>query len=298
MTCESARDWLLQADTPTNLAAAPVEVKAHVGTCAGCQKRIRDIAAFEANWRSLPVSPRAEVAKTRFLKHLQQPTPAVPPARPKRLTKALAWIGVAALFLIAGAGILFYWPNQQPVQAQSDVIEQLVDWNLELTEAPTPADRERIFTEKHEKLKVRIKQDKLNDADRELAENLLANGTWLVKNDDPVEELHRFNRMAERMMEKMQHASDRADAQLAERMARQYAKIAERGIDGNLERIRFAKGLDPERKLKIKQMLKEDQDRDRMLIILVEKGNAASQKELKKALELSGKRHKLRKQEK
>jgi hypothetical protein len=56
--------------------------------------------------------------------------------------------------------------------------------------------------------------------------------------------------------------------------------------------------VDPERKLKIKQMLKEDQDRNVKLLILVEKGSALSQKEVRKALELSDKRHKLKKQEK
>jgi hypothetical protein len=99
------------------------------------------------------------------------------------------------------------------------VIEQLVDWNLELTEAATPADRDRIFADKHEKLKVRIGQAKLSDTDRELAENLLTNGVWLVKNDDPVEELNRFHRVADRLLEKMQHAADKADASQSERMA-------------------------------------------------------------------------------
>ena len=45
-------------------------------------------------------------------------------------------------------------------------------------------------------------------------------------------------------------------------------------------------------------MLKEDEERAAKLIILVEKGAAGTQKELKKALELSNKRHKLKKQEK
>jgi hypothetical protein len=299
MTCESTHDWLLQADKPDNFDAAPAEIAAHVRGCADCQQLIRRINQTEMVWRTIPDSPRAATSKEAFLKRLvQPPMPATPAVRPGSWRQKLTWIGIAALFIVAGAGVLFFWPPQQPVQAQSDVIEQLVDWNLELTEAATPADRERIFAEKHEKLKFRMKQATLSDIDRELAENLLANGIWLVKNDDPVEELNRFHRVADRLLEKMQHAADKADAMQSERMARQYAKIAERGIDGNLERIKVAKVVDPERKLKIKQMLKEDQDRNVKLLILVEKGSALSQKELRKALDLSEKRHKLKKQEK
>jgi hypothetical protein len=299
MTCETAQDWLLQADAPANLDAAPAEIAAHVSGCVRCQSQIGTIGQIEERWRSMPLSPNADISKTAFLAQIQSPaTPAQPTSRPNRWKKALAWTSIAALFIIAGAGILFFWPTQHPVQAQSDVIEQLVDWNLELTEAPTPVERERIFSEKHEKLKVHIKQAKLSDADRELAENLLANGGWLVKNDDPVEELNRFNRVADRVLEKMQLAADKADAIQSERLARQYAKIAERGIDGNLERIKVAKVVDPERKLKIKQMMKEDRDRDVKLLILIEKGSASSQKEVRKALELSDRRHKVKKSEK
>ncbi len=296
MMCELARDWLLQAEAPANLAAAPAEIAAHIRGCAGCQKLIRELGHLEAAWRTLPLSPRVESSKAAFLDRVARPAmPSAPPARPRRWKKRLAWASVAAMFIVAGAAILFFWPTDQPVQAQPDVIEQLVDWNLELAEAPTPGERERIFTENHEKLKVRVNQAKLSNADRDLADHLLDTGTWLVKNDDPVEELNRFNNMADRMLEKMQHAANRADAIQSERMARQYAKIAERGIDRNLERIKVAKALDPERKLKIKQMLKHDEQRAAKLILLAEKGGVGTQKELKKALELSYKRHKSKK---
>lgn len=299
MTCESAQAWILNAEAPDNLSAAPPEIDSHIGNCTYCQKQIRDIAHLEKTWRELPSAPQSEAAKNTFLKRLNGPAqPATRTARPNRLKRSLAWISIAALVLVAGAGVLFFWPSDQPVQAQSDVLEQLVDWNLELTEAQSPADRERIFTEKHEKLTVHLRKAKLSHADRELAENLLANGSWLAQNNDPVEELNRFNHLADRFVETMQGTTESADPVQSQRLARQYAKIAERGIDGNLARIERTKLVDPERKLKLKKMLKADKEREAMLLVLVEKGPAATHKELKKALELSHKRHKKKKEEK
>lgn len=301
MTCQSAREWIVTAEAPADIGSASEDAAAHIRQCPACQKIIAEIGSIERCWRDLPISPRAETSKAAFLKRLANsasPVPTSPKSKPRRWKRVLAWTTAAAVFAAAGAGVLFFWPSQQVVEAHPDVIEQLVDWNLELTEAPTQADRERIFVENHEKLLARMKQAKLNDADRDLAEHLLDNGHWLAKNDDPVEELHRYNRMADRLMEKLEAAAAKADAAQSDRMARQYAKIAERGIDGNLARIKVAKVVDPDRRQRIKQMMKEDQDRSALLTKLAEKGPVATQKELRRALELSSKRHKIKKGEK
>jgi hypothetical protein len=47
MTCESARDWLLNADYPEKIEAAPSDVVEHVHGCAECQALAQDLIELE-----------------------------------------------------------------------------------------------------------------------------------------------------------------------------------------------------------------------------------------------------------
>ena len=290
MTCETTRDWILQADS----ASASSEIDRHIRGCADCQKFVRDVMNLERQWRDRPLPERAGTAKAAFLIRLQnRPTPVVEPLKPHRWAGIRYVVAAALLFVVVGSGFLFFGPGQQAA-AQSDVIDQLIDWNLDLSEAASPVDRQRIFADKHEKLKRVLGSAKLDSADRQLAEHLLANGTWLAQNEDLGEELQRFNSMADELLERVKNAAE-SDRLRSDRYAKQFRKVNERGIDPAMDRLASIKNADPERRKLINRILKHDKDRAKQIDEILEKSPDITKKELGEALEVARKRGKHKK---
>jgi hypothetical protein len=295
MTCESARDWLLDAEKPANVESAPAPIAEHVAGCAQCRKLAQELGELEEHWRQRPLPARAETAKVEFLKRLDnRPLPAPrKPARPR--WTAVRYLAVAAsIFVIGGACLLFLVPEQR-VEARQDVIDQLIEWNLELSEADTPAERQRIYAERQKKLENSVDKAKLNSPDRDMAATLLANGSWLAQNQDPVEELERFNQMADDVLEQVKTSST-SDSHRATRFAKQFRKINERGIDPTMERVRALAGADASRRKLINRILKHDERRADQINTILEKSPDITKKELREALDLSQKRHKHKKE--
>ena len=290
MSCEPAREWLLNADYPEKLEAAPSDVAEHVRSCAACQGLSRDLIELERQWRGIPVSPRAEASKAAFLARLEKPpAPASAPPKPRRRAAFYYWSAAALLLIAAGSGVLFFGPGRN-AEAHSDVIDQLVDWNLDLSEA-SAVDRQRIYSDRRNKLQKSIVNAKLDPTDRDLAENLMANGTWLVEHEDPVEELQRFNVMADQLLDQVKSSSV-SNAVRADRFARQFRKVNERGIDSKMERIRAIAAADPERRKLVNRILKHDKERAVEIDEILERSPDITKKELRAALDLSQKRHK------
>ena len=289
MNCVPCRDWLLEADEPATLEAAPAVIAAHIHGCDACQELMCDLVQLDEAWRGLPLPAEAETSREAFIENLNRPaTPHRPAVRPGRWSSARRWAGAAALFMIVGAGLLFFWPSQ-PVAA-SDLLDQLIDWNLDLSEAESAADRQRIYHEKDGSLKKALGHANLKGPDRELAENLLRNGAWMVDHEDPLEELDRYEQVADQILNRVYDAGP--DAGRSSRFARQFRKIHERGIEKNLHRIKPDKMLDPEHKVKWNKFLRQDADRVEKIEQVMETAPDVSKKELRQTLELKHKRPK------
>jgi hypothetical protein len=294
MTCDAVREWLLDEAEPANGKSFPVEVIEHCRCCDTCEAIRTGLVDLEQRWRARPVPSAAESSKAAFLDRLAQPpTPAsAPKARPSRRKVFWGSAVAAVLFVGAGLAILLFGPSRS-AEARPDVLDQLIDWNLEISEAPSAVDRQRLFSERHEALKQSLGKAKLNSDDRALAEDLLANGAWMAQNEDPVEELNRFDSVASQLLDRVDASA--ADPVRSDRFAKQFRRINERAIERSMERVRLAKISDPQQKKLVHKLLKKDAERAEQIMNVIEKSPDLTKKELRQALEQTRKRHKPKK---
>src|SRR5262245_20417853 len=131
MKCDKARDWLLRAETPAALSTAPQGVDEHVRACPECRRLLQKLVRLEEAWRALPSPPGLEAAQRRMLKK----SAAVPPRSLPRgggFRHIGAWAAAAAILIAAGVGIWFaVRPTPPPA---SNIIDQLIAWNLDLSQ--------------------------------------------------------------------------------------------------------------------------------------------------------------------
>jgi hypothetical protein len=167
---------------------------------------------------------------------------AVPAQRRTAIADTPAPIGrsrrrlMAALFVTAAslaALFLFYAPE---AQATPDLVDRLVELNVDLAQTSVPEERTRIYEEKAADLKVTLANAKLAPDDRALAESLLENSKWLTGNADPMAEAERFNDIADQFVTRMDAATTAKNEKRIVQLAGNYQRIAEVGIDSNLER--------------------------------------------------------------
>jgi hypothetical protein len=203
--------------------------------------------------------------------------------RSRPLRRGLA----AALVLLAaglGAPLLFRSPE---ARATPDVVERLIDWNLDITQAPSPDARQRAHHREKVSLRAALAQADLSPQDRQLAETLLENGAWLAANDDPTAAADRFNALSDELLARMDAATSKKDARNVRRLADFYRRVAERGIQANVERAERSGALDFQRRRKLERVLLRDAERTEKLAALLERAPDASRKEVRRALDLS-----------
>ena len=83
-----------------------------------------------------------------------------------------------------------------------------------------------------------------------------------------MEGAYRFEDFADQLLERMRTATRSSD----DRFARQYRKVMERGIDGNLDRVKkAAKALKPDHPRKLEKLLQRDAERTKSLLTLADK---------------------------
>jgi hypothetical protein len=226
-----------------------------------------------------------QAARDAFLRRL-----AATPARPAaRRADSPRW-AVAALMLLAfGLASLIVLPGN-PARASSDVVDRLIDWNLNLTDAGGHADAATRFAAAEPALSADL--NRLAGGEREFAEALLDHGRWLAAHDDPVEAATRMHDVADRLFEKLRKAAARGDARQSQQFARNYQRVTERGLDANLDRAAALATLTPEQKKRLDRLERKAAERQQMIAELQEKMPAASKKELRKALEPARKKPK------
>src|SRR5262245_59672793 len=225
MKCDQAKDWLLQAETPAALSTAPREVDEHVRACPECRRLLQKLVRLEEDWRALPSPPGLEAAQRRMLKKAA----AVPPhSLPRRsgFRYVGGWAAAAAILIAAGIGIWFaIKPNPPP---KSNVTDQLIAWNLYLSQVRDKNERQRLFQARHDSIITEVQSSPLGDEEKQLAGKLLDTAAWLTENDDPLDEADRFSELADDMVERLQAAPNADAGQLAKR----YTDMAKTGKIG------------------------------------------------------------------
>jgi hypothetical protein len=293
MDCSNARDWLLQAERPWGLDDAPGDLAAHVDGCPRCRRLAGALEGLEQRYRDELRPATAEPARDAFLARLHTP---VAGPRPRRMLPR-RWAAAAALLLAVGAAVWALLPTTQ-ARGASDVVERLITWNLEITQAQALEGRARIYKEHAAELEAALEQAELPEEEREFAVALLDSGSWLAGNDDPAAEADRFNDMADRLLAQIDTATTKKDAKRLRRLADLYRRIAEQGVQANLERARKAVDRASKRKQrKLDKAIRRDAKRARRLEELLERAPEPTRKEIRRALGKPVRAKKPRKQE-
>lgn len=231
MLCDAARDRLLTADDP---ARPDADLAEHLDGCESCRALAADLAGLEAAVRDWPTPPSVVARRDAFLTGL---APTVPP-RVRVRHIAAAFAALAAMVIVAVAAVAVLRPPRPdaPAVVQGDpaLVEDLVEWNLKLTEADEPADRTKLLRDRLPELQAKVESARLSADDRVLAEQLLAHGQKLGSGTDPVDEAEGFHDLADTLLVRLDTAADDPSRSVA--LAKLYSQVVDRGVDVNLER--------------------------------------------------------------
>lgn len=253
MNCQSAQNWLLQAED-LRPKSWPKDLVAHVQTCAACVKVANTLSKLEKTWHEQPIATECAQAKARFLSTLSKPVPPSPILR-RLLSRMPPTRYLAAVAILLIALTPFAWMLLSPSQshASSDVVDRLLDWNLEMTNA-SPEKRKTLLEEHEPALRKDLlkAQPKLAPEERELAENLLAHGVWLASHhDDTLEEADRVNHLAEKLAGRVETVVKKGNPKDSEHAQLHYYKFMQRGV--HPVEIRIIQMKPPEKKDDLKK---------------------------------------------
>jgi hypothetical protein len=170
--------------------------------------------------------------------------------------------------------------------ASAEVVDHLIDWNLELAQAPSAAERSRIYADRAEPLRQAVQKAKLPGEERELAERLLANGSWLADHDDLMTEADRFTDVADQLLLRIDAASRRGNDKELRRLTHLYTRVTQQGIGAKLEKLQSLGVLNAEHERRLERLMLRDTHRRQKLEAVLERSPEASRKEIKKALDL------------
>lgn len=291
MNCGQVQTWLLEAADPRPESCVVGAIAAHLQTCSSCRLLARQLADLEQTWRSLPTSEEVEKGKLRFLDRLAVGTLPMTLGEPRISRRSMiGWFAASAASLLAvGTGTWLLFPAGQ-AQGSDDLLDHLVDWNLQLTEAGSEEERSRLYAEKAGPLQAQLKKANLPADQVELAEEFLENGTWLVSHQDPVIEADRFDNLADRLLHQAHTVGTRGNHRRMHRLLQQYNRVLESGTGLNLDRAEKLSVLDNEHQGKLERLVLGDPERMKLLESLKEKVPEASRKEIEKALGIYQKR--------
>jgi hypothetical protein len=288
MDCRQVQDWLLEADEPDQPWQSP-EVMRHLEQCRPCRLMADRLTEIEDAWRLLPDPPEAERAKARFLADLPQVDRRNIPSRQLSRRRWLQWGMVAAAGCsAAGAGLFMLLPTHD-ARASDALLDELVDWNLRLTEAESAADRRRLYAERAAQLKSAVDQTEVPADQADLDQALLENGTWLASHRDPMGEATRFDGLADRLLDLAADAGEHRRFHQMDRLLKQYNRLMECGINPNVQRAEASGALDFEHQRNVERLALSDEKHLRILTSLLEQAPNASREEIENALKLRGK---------
>lgn len=232
-------------------------------------------------WRAGRVLPKPESTIPGTHAAAAQPSGAVRPA-------ARWWSGrnltiAASIAIAASVGILLYLraPENPP---SSELVGRLIEWNLDLTQAQSREERQRIYTEQVNGLKATLARADLPREDREWAEMLLENSHWLTRNNDPTAEADRFSDIADKVVARMDEATAARDEHTIVYLANTYRRLADLGIDANLQRAIDAGDMNQEREKKFETALQRDTSRVKKLTAIMDRSPEMPRKAIHHAM--------------
>jgi hypothetical protein len=293
MDCRQTREWLLRSDTPGAPENQPRLIAVHLAGCSACRSLETKVARLEEQWRSWPLPAEAESARKAFLDRLARPTTKKtipsPSAGGRQQVRRLA--AAAALFLTLGVVAWFLTPPAE-LQASTDVVSELVEWNLQLAQAPSLHERSRVYTQRGPVLQAALQKALLPLEERDLAQRLLENGRWLESHDDPIEEAQRFDALADLMLDEIDNSVTQGRPVTSERLARRYHHLAADGLYTRLDHLKASPALTSAQQRRLERLEQRDARRLEKLAEMVERTPKRSRKEIRKALDLGSKQHK------
>ncbi len=278
MQCSAARDWLLMAD---DVGQPTPDVASHLTGCMACQKLVSDLTGIEIAVRRSPTPPRAISARDAFLVRI-----APMPSRKDRIRTTLAVCGVIAATLALAVCLVVLVPPRpqteqpEPALAQNNpaVVEDLIDWNLRLTEADAPADRQQLVRDQLPVFQASVRTTNLSKEDREFAERLLTEGRRLGETTDPLDEAEMFHGLADTLLVRLDTLA--SDPDRSEFYARLYSKVADRGVDENLDRAEKT-SLKAEKLIRVQNLTKARNKREAKAAALAERMTGKAREHVK-----------------
>lgn len=253
MTCDAARDRLLTSDDP---ARPDSEVAEHLSGCTACRAVAAELAGLERAVRAYPTPPSVLARRDAFVSDLPSSFPR--PVRVRHIAAAFAALAacvVVAVAAVAAVAVLRPARPDTPTIAQTEptVVEDLVEWNLKLSEADEPADREKLVRDRMPNLQAAVELAPLSADDRVLADQLLAQGRKLGTAADPVDEAEAFHLLADTLLVKLDTSAD--DPARSVTLAKMYTEVVDRGVDRNLDRAE-RQALRAEKQARVQELRK------------------------------------------
>ena len=224
MTCNDIRDEILSAEKPSAAASQ------HLESCSACRELAAKLLAVEAAVRAVPTPPEAATSQAAFLQSL---SPTIPTPRRRRVAAALTWVTAAAVLLAVGISAIVFAPSRQ-VEAKSQVVDELVEWNLRLSEIDKQSERERLQQLRLPEFQNAVRQAKLPPREQDLANQLLDHSAWLARNDDPLDAADRFQDLSDTVLTMMEDST--SQPRETEQYAVYISKLNDRGVSANMAR--------------------------------------------------------------
>jgi hypothetical protein len=308
MNCEEVQSLLLQSDliqAPDGVfvrfagdaALSPEHVAEHVNQCAACSQLARKLRRLEKAVRSLPQPPDSSEAKTQFVNELETIVPGFEFMQNGRAPRArgykahILWriadsrlTAAAILLLVIGGSVWSYHARQLKAIAAAQAFQNLVEWNLKLTENQSPVARHKMYAESAEDVRERTVRAPFTAADRKQADVLIKNGAFLADNQDPLAEADHFSDVAELLITKMD-AESNSSSQAMDKLSQTYLSVVDKGIHKNLDRAEVAGVQTPAARKQIEKLGQRNMMLQMKVEALLDKDPVA-QPQLRKALDL------------
>lgn len=234
-------------------------------------------------WRAGKALPQTTPAPT-STPEAPLPVPVSASAPRWRTARGLA----AALLVLAASLAAFFLFHIPEAQATPDLVERLIDWNLDLTQAQTPEERTRIYESQAAELKAKLADAELPPEDRVLAESLVENSVLLVKKIDFDAEYERFTDIADKLVVRMDSATTAHDEKTLLQLAAAFERVNEVGVKENLARARTLVVQDAERKQKWERARMRHANMTTQVADIIERNPEPSRKAIRKAMKGHG----------
>ena len=254
MDCTQAQDLLLSMEDPGAIEQMEPELRRHVESCAQCAAVAARVRQIEALVPELPVPAAASAASRAVLNtRIKMPVLSAMSYRPMRMQRlALA----AGLLLVVGLSLSILLLLSQPADASTDLVGQLVDWNVEMAQAPNQFERSRLYHEREVAFSKSLAHNTLSADESTLAKALFEQGFWLSEHDDPLAAADRFCSVNELLASQGQRDAAKKNYRASAVRVSESQRIRRAGIEANL--VLVSKQASSEQKDLIERVSRRD----------------------------------------